>query len=166
MTFKQGWYLLYTRPKHERRVIRELDKLNIPLYHPTTNVLRQWHDRTKMITIPLFPSYVFVYLDNQENYYKSRDVDGAISYVRFGKEIALISEKVINNLRFLVENGQDIEVTDNKFNTGQQLTITEGLFTGFTCEMVEYKNKMKVLVRINILNRAVHADIPILHLAI
>lgn len=164
MSFKQGWYVLYTRPKHERKVIQALEKQQILLYCPTTKVARKWHDRVKQLTMPLFPSYIFVYLENMENYYRSRDVDGALSYVRFGKELARVSDKVLNDLRFMVDNGRDFEVAENLFEAGQELTITHGILSNFSCEMVEYKNKLKAMVRISILNRVVMADIPLQYL--
>jgi len=67
-TFNAGWYVIYTRPRHERKVAAELSIENIEFYLPITRVLRTWHDRKKYIDLPLFQSYIFVHLKNQEEY--------------------------------------------------------------------------------------------------
>ncbi|NSL87223.1 UpxY family transcription antiterminator [Chitinophaga solisilvae] len=159
MSFVPGWYLLYTKPKHERKVALQLTRMNISLFLPESKVVKQWHDRKKVIEAPLFPSYVFVFVDKMEHYYNSLDCDGVLYWVRFGKEIARVREETINSLRFLVNEGRNLEVSSERFNPGQKLVIHRGAFSGLDCEVVEHRNDKKVLVRIKILNRNVLADL-------
>jgi transcription antitermination factor NusG len=63
-TFTTGWYVMYTKPRHEKQVTRQLELLEINSYLPTIKTLRKWADRKKYVVMPLFPSYVFVNLEN------------------------------------------------------------------------------------------------------
>ena len=65
--FLKGWYLIYTRPRHEKKVFLQLTEMKVRSLLPTTKKLRTWHDRKKYIDEPLFPSYIFVYLEDKYN---------------------------------------------------------------------------------------------------
>ena len=152
-TFCSGWYLIYTRPRHEKKVHARLEELQINSFLPTRKTLRRWHDRRKFVDEPLFPSYVFVYLNDMSNYYEGIDAEGAMYYVRSGKEIAQINESIIDNIRLAVSQDQDIEVSECRFQPGRRLVINKGALTGLSCEMVEFKGNHKLLVRVDLLQR-------------
>jgi transcriptional antiterminator RfaH len=155
-----GWYVLYTKPRHEKKVSARLSEQNIYSLLPTRKTLRSWHDRKKYVDEPLFPSYLFVYLDCIQNYYAGMDVEGVLYYVKTGKEVARVNESVIEKIRLIADNGKDIETTSNYFEPGQQLVIREGSLTGLSCELVQYNNKQKLLVRVEILKRNVLVTLP------
>ena len=160
--FPLGWYLIYTRPRHEKKVAAELTEMEVVNLLPLTKQLRIWHDRKKYIEEPLFPSYVFVYLSDVRGYYSALGAKGVQYFVRYGKEIARVQESIIQNIRIVVERGQDVEVTSCKFVPGQQLVIREGPLTGLAGEVVEYNCKQMLLVRVNLLQRnilvSMHAE--------
>jgi transcriptional antiterminator RfaH len=163
--FKRGWYLIYTRPQHEKKVACELVEKNLSFLLATTKVLRKWHDRNKLIDAPLFPSYIFVFLANVVDYHTSIEIEGVVNYVKFGKEIAIVKENIVTNLKALLDCGTNIELSANRFEIGQQVKITQGCLTGLSCEIAEYRNEKKILVRISLLNRTVLAAVPLMNLA-
>jgi transcriptional antiterminator RfaH len=57
-----NWLVLYTKPKNEVKVAERLAAAGITVYCPLVTSLRQWSDRKKKVTLPLFSSYVFVQL--------------------------------------------------------------------------------------------------------
>lgn len=149
----KGWYVIYTRPKSERKIKLHLTKAEIPVFLPMMKTIRQWHDRKKSVEVPLFPSYVFVYLDNMQHYFESLGADGCLYYVKTGKKMARVSDEIIHNIRLLVNEDAEMEVTDQYFHPGQKLVIGEGPLTGLSCEMVQYNGNRRILVRLNLLNR-------------
>jgi transcriptional antiterminator RfaH len=162
--FKDGWYVIYTKPRHEKKVQNQLQEKQINSFLPTQRVLRSWHDRRKFISEPLFPSYVFVYLNSMRSFYDGIDSDGAVNYVRTGKDPARVSEMIVNNIRLLVDNISDIEVSDAQFQAGQELQIRQGPLTGLSCEIVKQQGIEKVLVRVNLLQRIILVTMPFDHL--
>lgn len=158
--FATGWYLLYTKPRHEKKVASGLKDCSVTHYIPTAKRLRTWCDRKKYIDEPLFPSYVFVYLNNMHDYVNALGVEGAIYFVKFGKEIARVSQSVIDDIKLVVDKGADVEVTAQYFSLGQQLVISQGPLTGLNCEVVEYQGKEKLLVRVHLLQRNILLTLP------
>jgi transcription antitermination factor NusG len=159
-TFQAGWYLIYTKPRHEKKVHARLSEIDIKSFLPTRKILRSWHDRKKYVDEPLFPSYVFIYLDNIQNYYGGIDAEGFLYYVRSGKEIARVNESVVNNIKLATGHMIDIEVSDTRFQPGRRLVIADGVLTGLSCEVVEYKSKHKLLVRVDLLQRNIILTVP------
>jgi transcription antitermination factor NusG len=158
--FKAGWRVIYTKPRHEKKVREQLSKLELDAYLPTIKCLRKWSDRRKYIDTPLFPSYVFVHLKNDHHYINTLDIDGVLYYVKAGTEVARVSPAVIDHIRLIVNSGQEIEVTSEYFQSGRCLLIKEGPFTGFDCEVVQYRGKEKILVRIDLLQRSILLNLP------
>ena len=157
--FNQNWYLAYTKPNQEKKVAKQLEEYNIEYLLPQTRTLRQWHDRKKVIDMPLFPSYIFVYLTSATDYYTCMDFDGFCSYVKFGNQVATVSTKTIENIKLIISGGENVEVATDDFNEGERVVINQGPLSGLSCEMVEYKGKQKVCVRIKMLNRMILTDV-------
>jgi transcription antitermination factor NusG len=159
--FNPAWYVIYTRPRHERKVVDHLAELNIETFLPRIVTLRQWHDRKKYIEMPLFPSYVFVHLRAEQDYFESLSHESILYYLRTGKKIASISTSTIDDVRMIVNNYRDIEVSTDNFLPGKKLSIKEGPFTGYSCEVVEYCGKKKIIVRVELLQRSVLVNLSV-----
>lgn len=164
ITFSTGWYLIYTKPRHEKKVHAHLAEVNINSFLPTRKILRTWHDRKKYIDEPLFPSYIFVYLKDMQNYYGGMDAEGSLYYVRSGNEIVKVKESIINSIRLVTDQAKDLEVSDNHFQPGQKMVISKGVLTGLACEVVQFNSKRKLLVRVDLLQRNLLLSLPSEHL--
>ena len=60
------WFVVYTKPRHELKVLDRLSVLGIESYTPTKIEVRKWSDRKKKVTVPLLPSMVLVCLEEDE----------------------------------------------------------------------------------------------------
>lgn len=158
--FPTGWYLIYTKPRYEKKVFLQLTRMNIEAYLPFTRKLRTWHDRKKYVEEPLFPSYVFIHLKNLESYYGGIDADGSLFYVKTKKEISRVSDSIVNDLKLVTTQANSVEVTQEYFQPGQKVVIREGALTGLNCEMVEVNEKKKLLVRVSLLQRNILISLP------
>ena len=74
------WYVVYTRPRWEKKVADQLGRKKIDYYCPLNRVHRQWADRKKIVLEPLFSAYVFVQIDETEQL-QVRLTDGVINFV-------------------------------------------------------------------------------------
>jgi len=167
-SFKEGWYLIYTKPRHERRVADQLQEKQINVFFPTMTKVRQWSDRKKVMQEPMFPSYVFVFLRDLKMHYNSLGAFGFLKYVKFGKDVAMVPEKVIDNLKMLASNEQEVEleVTENYIHAGQKVIVQKGPLTGLEGEVLKHNGKHKILVRVSLLMRNVLVDISPEHLQV
>ena len=55
-----GWHALYTRHQHEKVVAQALTGKGFEVFLPLYSAVRRWKDRQKELSLPLFPSYVFI----------------------------------------------------------------------------------------------------------
>jgi transcription antitermination factor NusG len=159
-----GWYIIYTKPRHEKKVTARLSEAGINYFLPMTRSVRIWHDRKKVLDMPLFPSYVFVYLNDRNAYCKSMETEGFLYYVKTGKEIARINASVIENIKLLINCNNNLEVSGNYFPPGRKLVIIQGALTGLSCEVIESDRKKKFLVRVHLLERSLLLTMPEEHL--
>jgi len=159
--FNPGWYLLYTRPKFEKKISAILDENEIKHFLATTKVVKIWKDRKKLTEITLFPSYIFVYIAQHKQYGQTLDVKGAMSFVKCGKDLVRVNENVLDNLTGMLEKGTSMMVSSERFKQGENVTIQDGVLKGLNCEIVRYNGDKKVLIRMDILNRNVLADLPV-----
>ncbi|MCY2687816.1 UpxY family transcription antiterminator [Salinimicrobium sp. TH3] len=124
-----NWYALYTKPRWEQKVANELEKREIEVYCPTITEVKQWSDRKKKVTSPLFKSYVFVYLE-EKNRSQVFDVPGAVQYVFWLGKPAIIRQEEINTIKNWLEDDRVEAVEVSHLSPGDRLTIAEGSFKG------------------------------------
>src|SRR5690348_8553785 len=56
------WYAVYTRARHEKSIVQQLERKQLNAYVPLYSARHRWKDRNVTVQLPLFPGYVFVYL--------------------------------------------------------------------------------------------------------
>ncbi len=163
MNFTVGWHVLYVKSRWEKKVFESLKDISLEPFLPQVKTVRQWSDRKKTILRPLFPSYIFVNINSSLEFHKALSVDGASAYIRFGKEYALVTEKEINQIKFLMgdENIIDIETNIALPKVGQTKKITYGPLNGLNCEIIKVDNHNKIIVRIDSLQQNIVATLPL-----
>jgi transcription antitermination factor NusG len=109
------WYAIYTKPRWEKKVQAGVSRKGIEAYCPLNKVTRTWSDRVKIIEEPLFKSYVFVKVSNEEMG-EARLIDGVLNFVYWQGRPAEVKESEIEDVkRFLNENsGIRVEVLNLK----------------------------------------------------
>ena len=65
-TISKNWFVIYTKPRSELKVLKHLTHLGIEAYTPTKIEFRKWSDRKKKVTVCLLPSMVLVCLKEKE----------------------------------------------------------------------------------------------------
>ena len=137
------WFVLYTKPHQELKVVQKLKEIGISSYCPTVKLIKQYSDRKKKVIKPLISSYVMVFIE--EN--KRNDVFSIFGIVRYlfwlGKP-AVIPEKEITQMKNHL-NGIYSAVSLANLTKGQLLKISKGPFAGKSGRVVEaQKNKIKL----------------------
>jgi len=153
------WHVIYTKPRHEKKVFDELIYHQYISYLPLIKQNSKWSDRQKIIEKPLFPSYVFVFLHNMTDYYQMLHIEGVVSFIRFNNQPAVVKESEIELIKIMVENCSQIELAKQDIKVGEKCTIQSGPLAGFECEVLSIDGKNKFLVRINSLRQNITAEL-------
>lgn len=157
-----SWFVLYTKSRHEKKILHELNAKKIEGFLPTIRRFRMTGERRRSIETPLFPSYVFVQLADRASYIRTLEIEGVLYYVRAGDKIAIVDEEIIKKLKISTKDGSmALEITSEKICPGTPLLITAGPLVGMPGEAVKYKGRDKLIVRIDLLKRSILLDLAI-----
>jgi transcriptional antiterminator RfaH len=160
LSLKHNWHAIYTRPRHEKKVYEQLQQAKIEAFLPLQTTIRQWSDRKKKVTEPLFRCYVFVFVSSQD-YYRAVNINGVVRYVTFEGKAVAIPEKQILLIRNLLS--QDIEVDESPvpIERGTRVEIKAGPLIGVFGELVEHAGKKRVIIRIEEINKILLINVPL-----
>jgi len=141
------WYAAYTKSRSEKKVLARLTNNGFEAYLPIKRKRHQWSDRLKWVEEPLIKSYIFIHV-NEHDYYDAINTPGLVCYVTFEGKAAPIPDRQIDLLKMLLNEGAEMEVNNDHFAPGQKIIVISGTLVGMQGEMVEYRGKKKVLVRL------------------
>ena len=96
------WWALYTRHQHEKAVAERLSAKGFEVFLPLYESISHWKDRSKKLSLPLFPCYVFV-RGGLNRRLEVVTTPGIHSVLSSGEGVALIPEEEIRAIRKLVE---------------------------------------------------------------
>jgi len=123
------WYVLYTKPRQEKKVADSLNSIGIEVYCPLVTQMKQWSDRKKKVQVPLITSYVFV---NIEEYQREAvfKVSGIVRYLFWLGKPAVVRAIEIEALQKSLEGiVASFEVSAIQKDTVYK--IPDGPFQGF-----------------------------------
>ncbi|GHA48968.1 hypothetical protein GCM10007103_32280 [Salinimicrobium marinum] len=156
------WYVLYTRPKAEKRVAETLEKVQIEVYCPMTTEIRQWSDRKKKITVPLFRSYVFVRLKEKDRH-KVFEVPGVVRYLYWLGKPAVVRDLEIEIIKNWISQETVEELVIHQLSEGERIRILSGAFKDEEAiiEKIGPKRVRLILIRLGcIVNARIKDLIP------
>ncbi|WP_340203658.1 UpxY family transcription antiterminator [Ascidiimonas sp. W6] len=162
----KNWYVLYVKSKQEKKVHERLKELQIESFLPMIQTISNWSDRKKLISKPLFPSYIFVKLRESKDFNLALSVTGACLYLKTGKTYSIVRQEEIEAVKvFLGLDGlKEVEVKRNLPKPGEIQKITSGPLCGKECEIINVNNINKIVVRLNSINQSIIARIPLYYL--
>jgi transcription antitermination factor NusG len=124
------WFAVYTKSRYEKKVAEKLTEKGMSVYCPTQTVLRQWTDRKKKVTVPVFRSYVFVQYQNEQERLAILQTVGVVNFVRYLGKVAIIREQEIEAIRQLLGEFGEVKVAE--LGIGDEVQITGGSLKGQT----------------------------------
>lgn len=122
----KSWYALYTKPRWEKKVYALLEERKLTAYCPLNKVRKKWSDRYKIIDEPLFKSYVFVFI-TEEEMTKVRAVNGVVNFVYWNGKPAIIKDKEISLIKKFLNEYEYVEAQPFKFEPNQRVKILSGV---------------------------------------
>jgi transcription antitermination factor NusG len=151
------WYALWTRPRSEKVAAKALALAGVEVVPALVSVERAWSDRTRVVTVPLFPSYIFVRIRLGELGDVLSIHPAAINLVRSRGLPAPVREEEIAAVLHLVagvtQTG-DLPVEVEPLTPGVRVVVTGGPFRGMTGVMVDLRGSTHVVVHLEALKIA------------
>lgn len=156
-----NWFALYTAPRAEKKVFQRLEEAGYVVYLPMLSVIKQWSDRKKKVEVPLIPSYLFIQID-VKSLHKVRGVFGVVGVLNFLGKPGIVKDVEIDNLKILLNESDSIKlISEVHIPKGTPIQVVKGQMTGVIGEMVHYKGKVKVIVRVEACGTLVEVEVPL-----
>jgi transcriptional antiterminator RfaH len=149
---RSPWWLLYTKSRQEKSLMRQLRQLQLPHYGP---LIKRRHKspngRIRTIYSPLFNNYVFLRGDDEARY--QAVCTGCVTKASPITEIpAFVSD--IRQIRDLISIGAPLSV-ESRLEPGQMVRVRNGSFAGFEGTVIRRENETRLLVAVRFMDQGV-----------
>ena len=102
------WLAAYTRARHEGTVADFCRQRGMEVFYPTQQSRRCWSDRKKLLTVPLFPSYVFLRLHASECT-RAMHAPGFLWFVHTRQGPVQVADAELSAVQRMLESGMEFE---------------------------------------------------------
>jgi len=109
-------------------------------YCPLNKVRRKWSDRVKVVEEPLFKSYVFVKV-TEEDRSIVRMTNGAINFIYWDGKPAVIKEKEINAIKRFLNEYENVEAKPIALEVNQRVRVTNGSLMDKEGKVLDLRHK-------------------------
>jgi transcription antitermination factor NusG len=151
------WWALYTRHQHEKVVADMLAAKDFEVFLPLYDSVRRWKDRRKVISLPLFPCYVFV-RGGVGRRLEVVSTPGIHMVLTHGERVATIPEDEIQAIRRTVEG--NFRVEPHPFlKCGERVRVTRGPLQGVEGILIRKKNLYRLVLSVDMLAQSVGVEI-------
>jgi transcription termination/antitermination protein NusG len=151
------WYAIYTRHQHEKMVAQILTSKGFEAFLPLYATSHNWKDRTKVLSLPLFPCYVFL-KGGIERRLQIITTPGIYGLVSSGGQPAAIPTFEIEAIRRAVESGARME-THPFLKCGNWVRVKCGPLAGIEGILVRKKNASRLVLSVEILGTAAAMEV-------
>jgi transcription antitermination factor NusG len=146
LRIEKSWYVVYTKPRWEKKIADILIAKGIEQYCPLNKVTKQWTDRKKIVLEPLFKGYVFV-CPKPIDKWDMKLIPGILNYVHWLGKPAIVKESEINIIKKFLHEFTDVEVTTLDAAVNDTVIIKQGLlmdYKGIIIEIIDNKARVKI----------------------
>jgi transcription antitermination factor NusG len=151
------WYALYTCPRHEKRVARQIEERRISCFLPLYRSVRRWKDRRKELELALFPGYVFVRVALQDRL-QVLNLPGVVRLVTFNGKPAELPESELESLRRGLA-GRVPMAPHPYLKVGHRVRLKSGPMAGLEGILRRRKEGLRLVVSVEMLMRAVAVEV-------
>jgi transcription antitermination factor NusG len=140
------WYAVYTKPRWEKKVHGLLVDKGIETYCPLNKVRRKWSDRMKTVHEPLFKSYVFVRIPEDDKT-PVRMTDGVVNFVYWLGKPAIVKDNEIELIKRFLNEYYDIQASPLEVHTDMKVQVQRGAFMSKEAKVLKVMgNKVQLVI--------------------
>jgi transcription antitermination factor NusG len=151
------WWALYTRHQHEKSVADMLATKGFEVFLPLYESARRWKDRTKILSLPLFPCYLFV-RGGLDRKLQVVSTPGVHMILYRGEHIAKIPEPEIHAIQRVVDGPCRVE-PHPFLKCGMRVRVTRGALEGVEGILVRKKNLWRLILSVDMLAQSVAVEV-------
>jgi transcription antitermination factor NusG len=151
------WWALYTRHQHEKVVADMLSAKGFEVFLPVYDSIRRWKDRQKLLSLPLFPCYVFI-RGGVGRRQQVVNTPGVHMILGHGEHFSVIPEYEIQAIRRTVEGPFRME-PHPFLRCGDRVRVFCGSLRGVEGILIRKKNQFRLVLSVDMLAKSVAVEI-------
>src|SRR5210317_236768 len=141
----KSWYVLYTKPRHEKKLAERLQSEGWMVYCPLKKTTKQWSDRKKVVEEALFPSIIFIKCQEQD-----RDKvfvhTSAVRYLYWLRKPAVVRSEEIESIRHWMGEINHASITEESIPIGSIVRLGAGPLMGQLGKVKEHRGGQTTIV--------------------
>lgn len=152
-----AWWALYTRHQHEKAVAEMLSTKGFEVFLPLYESTRKWKDRRKVLSLPLFPCYLFV-RGGLDRKLQVLTTPGVHMILACGERVAMIPEAEIEAIQRAVDGA--LRVEPHPFlKCGTRVRVIRGALEGVQGILIRKKNLYRLVLSVDMLAQSVAVEV-------
>lgn len=152
-----AWYAIYARHQHEKTVAQILTSKGFEVLLPLYQSVRRWKDRTKTLSLPLFPCYVFL-KGGLERRLDILTTPGIYALVSSAGKPSPIPSFEVEAIRLAIESGASLE-PHPFLKCGDLVRVKCGPLAGVQGILVRKKNLYRLILSVEMLGQAAALEV-------
>jgi len=149
------WMVLYTKPRQEKSLARELLRLTIPFYLPLVKKTLQYGRRRIASFAPLFDGYLFM-LGSEKQRTSSLATNRVLRIIPVNDGLRLITD--LRQIEHLIQ--ADVPLTaESRLQPGRNVRVRSGPLAGVEGVVLRRRGETRLLVSINFLQQGASVEI-------
>jgi len=148
------WRAVFCKPREEQRARMHLVNQGFEAFLPQLRSRRRLRGRDRTSIEPMFPRYLFLALaDHRQDWCPIRSTRGVIGLVRFGNEVPIVPDDLIEALKCYQDERGAIEVARyHELKENDPVEITAGPFAGYRGIFEAETGAARAIILLEILN--------------
>lgn len=141
----EAWWVMYTMSRQEKKLMRQLERLQVPFYGPTiSRRYRAANGRLRTSIEPLFSNYVFV-CGGEAARYQAVCTGSVSRWMPVPNPIELVSD--LRQIRNLISTEAPL-APEQRIEAGDRVRVKTGPFKGFEGIVIRRENQIRLLVSV------------------
>lgn len=148
------WRAVFCKPRAEQRARMHLINQGFEVFLPQVRSRRRRRGRDRLQIEPMFPRYLFVALaDLRQDWGPIRSTRGVVGLVRFGAEVPVVPDSLIELLKTRQDAEGAIELARvHRLKSDDPVEITAGPFAGYRGIFEAETGKARAMILLELLN--------------
>jgi transcription antitermination factor NusG len=152
-----SWWVVYARHQHEKVVADMLASKSFEVFLPLYSSVRRWKDRQKVISMPLFPGYVFVRGDLDRRL-QVLTTPGVHMILSRGDKVATVPEEEMQAVRKVVSS--ELSAEPHPFlKCGERVRVKTGPLAGVEGILDRKKGSYRLVLSVDAVNKSFAVEV-------
>jgi transcription antitermination factor NusG len=153
----RGWWAVYTRHHHEQSVTEMLQAKGLEVFLATCQSRRRWKDRAKVLTVPVFPCYVFV-REQSNSRLEVVSTPGVHMILTRGEQLAVINDAEIQAIRRASGESSNFEPCPY-LKSGEQVRVIRGPLKDVEGVLVRNAGELRLVLSVELLGQSASVEV-------